>query len=326
MFALKKARSLVIAVVAIASTVACFAGEKSYNRMSDENSAFFGISDRRVEKFAQLPEGVFIEGPVFDQKGNLWFVEIGSGWISRITVNGKYEKFFDTEYQWGPNGMTFDRDGQLVICHRQRGLISLNPQTKVVTTLVTEYNGKKFNGPNDLVFDAKGNIYFTDPWGTGLQNLTGAVYYFNRATGNLTKLFDNLAFPNGINLSNDGKYLYIGECNRNRILKSAVNPDGTIGDSYVMSQFSGGQGPDGLSLDVKGNIYQASFDASGVYVLDPMGFTLGFIKVPVGTGTTYAIFGGKDNRTLYITESWTNTIYTVKVPFPGQPRYHETWK
>jgi sugar lactone lactonase YvrE len=57
-----------------------------------------------------------------------------------------------------------------------------------------------------------------------------------------------------------------------------------------------------------------------------MGFTLGFIKVPVGTGTTYAIFGGKDNRTLYITESWTNTIYKVKVPYPGQPRYHETWK
>lgn len=107
MYALKKTRSIIVAVVPIVSAMVCSAGEKTNIGISDEKSAFSGIGDRKVEVFAQIPEGVFIEGPVFHQEGNLWFAEIGSGWNSRITANGRY----------------------------------------------------------DLVFDAKGNIYFTDPWG-----------------------------------------------------------------------------------------------------------------------------------------------------------------
>ncbi|UCG99670.1 MAG: SMP-30/gluconolactonase/LRE family protein, partial [Deltaproteobacteria bacterium] len=101
----------------------------------------------KVQKVIQMPEGVFIEGPVFDKQGNLWFVEIGSGWISRITAKGKYEKFYDTGIQWGPNGMQMDRKGRLIICHRQLGLIALDPKTKRVKTIVKNYKGKKFNGP-----------------------------------------------------------------------------------------------------------------------------------------------------------------------------------
>jgi gluconolactonase len=279
-----------------------------------------------VEKVAQMPEGVFIEGPVFDKQGNLWFVEIGSGWISRITAKGKYEKFYDTGIQWGPNGMQMDREGRLIICHRQLGLIALDPKTKKVETIVKNYKGKKFNGPNDLVIDSKGVVYFTDPWGTGVHNPVGGVYRVELKTGKITQLFNNLAFPNGINLSLDEKILYRGECNKNRILKCFLNEDGTIGGSFVMTQFSGGWGPDGMSLDVNGNIYQACFDAAGVYVVSPMGKILEFISVPEGTGTTYAIFGGPENKTLYITESWKNIIYKVKVAYPGHPRYHETWK
>ncbi len=280
----------------------------------------------KVEKFVQMPEGVFIEGPVFDQEGNLWFVEIGSGWIARVTPTGKYEKFYDTGIQWGPNGMQMDRQGRLIICHRQLGLIALDPKTKKVQTIVDNYQGKKFNGPNDVVINSRGFAYFTDPWGTGVHNPTGGVYRAELATGKIIQLFNNLAFPNGINLSLDENTLYVAECNKNRLLKCQLNKDGTLGGSYVMTQFSGGWGPDGMSLDVKGNIYQACFDAAGVYVVSPMGKVLEFISVPEGTGTTYAIFGGPQNKTLYITESWKNIIYTVKVAYPGQPRYHETWK
>ena len=279
-----------------------------------------------IEKVAQMPEGVFIEGPVFDKAGNLWFVEIGSGWISRITARGKYEKFYDTGIKWGPNGMQMDRRGRLIICHRQLGLIALDPKTKKVKTIVKNYKGKKFNGPNDLVIDSKGIVYFTDPWGTGVHNPTGGVYRVELKTGKITQLFNNLAFPNGINLSLDEKILYVAECNKNRILKCFLNKDGTIGGSFVMTQFSGGWGPDGMSLDVEGNIYQACFDAAGVYVVSPMGKILEFISVPEGTGTTYAIFGGPENKTLYITESWKNIIYKIEVGYSGHPRYHETWK
>jgi len=279
-----------------------------------------------VEKVAQMPEGVFIEGPVFDKEGNLWFVEIGSGWISRITAQGNYEKFYNTGIQWGPNGMQMDRKGRLIICHRQLGIIALDPKTKKVTTIVKNYKGKKFNGPNDLVISSKGFVYFTDPWGTGVHNPTGGVYRVSLKTGKIIQLFNNLAFPNGINLSADEKILYIGECNKNRILKCDLTEDGLLAGSYVMTQFTGGNGPDGMSLDVEGNIYQAHFDSAGVYVVSPMGKVLDFISVPEGTGTTYAIFGGPENKTIYITESWKNIIYKVKVAYPGQLRYHETWK
>ena len=80
-----------------------------------------------------------------------------------------------------------------------------------------------------------------------------------------------------------------------------------------------------MSLDKDGIIYQAHFDSGGVYVVDPMGKVLDFIPVPEGTGTTYATFG-PDNETLYITESWKNIIYKVKLRTKGHPLYHETWK
>ena len=79
--------------------------------------------------FDGIPEGVFIEGPVFDKDGNLWFVEIGSRWIARVTADKKYEKIVDLGHEWGPNGMKFDRKGNLIIAHRQRGILELNPKT-----------------------------------------------------------------------------------------------------------------------------------------------------------------------------------------------------
>jgi gluconolactonase len=310
----KKTRSMLLAisVVAILMGLACIAGAQMY-----------GIG--KVEKVAHLPEGIFIEGSVFDREGNLWFVEIGSGWISRLTPEGKYQRFYNTGIQWGPNGMAMDREGRLIICHRQLGIIALDPNTRKVETIVNNYQGKKFNGPNDLVISSKGYIYFTDPWGTGVHNPTGGVYRVSLQGGDIIQLFNNLAFPNGIDLSPDEKVLYIGECNRNRLLHCDLAEDGTIAGSYVTTQFSGGNGPDGMSLDVEGNIYQASFDCGGVYVVSPMGKILGFIAVPEGTGTTQATFGGPEHKTLYILESWKNNIYKVNVAYPGRPRYHETW-
>ena len=296
-------------------------------------ASFVQVADAKIRKgkvgvFAKnIPKGAFIEGPVFDQKGNLWFVEIGSGHIGRIKPDGSYERFIDLGYEWGPNGMKLDKDGTLIICHRQRGIIRLDPRTKKVETIVADYHGQKFNGPNDLVLDSKGWAYFTDPWGTGLENPTGGVYRVNLTTGEIHQLFDNLAFPNGIQLSEDEKILYIGECNRNRIVKAPLSADGnSVNMANIWTRFSGAGGPDGMSWDVKGNLYMAEWDQGGVYVIDPKGKIIEFIGVPEGTGTTYCVFGGPDNKTLYIFESWGNTIYKVRVAYPGRPQYGETWK
>ena len=175
------------------------------------------IQQGKVEKVATI-EGVkgFIEGAAFNPSdGHLYFVAMDEGWIFRMDTNGKYEKFFyigTPDGFRGPNGMIWDENRRkFLVAHRQHGIVEFDPETKSYKTLVYEYKGKRFNGPNDLCMDSKGNIYFTDPWGTSVDNRKGAVYRIDAKTGELTQLFSNLAFPNGIAVSPDDQFIYVTE-------------------------------------------------------------------------------------------------------------------
>ena len=93
------------------------------------------------------------------------------------------------------------KDGKLYLTGRHRGILVYDPQTKEVKTLVYTYRNHLFKGPNDLDFDAEGNLFFTDPWGTGpgpnMSDRTGAIYQYSR-DGVLRKVMDGGLFPNGI--------------------------------------------------------------------------------------------------------------------------------
>ena len=141
-----------------------------------------------VEKFADVsntPQGQFLEGGAFDTQGNLWFVAIGSGWVSYLTPDAKLVPVFncnppaDLGQTCEPQGTRW-YDGKLYLTSRHRGILVYDPQTKQVSTLVYTYRNQLFKGPNDLDFDAEGNLFFTDPWGTGpgpsAADRTGAVY------------------------------------------------------------------------------------------------------------------------------------------------------
>src|ERR1700752_1193947 len=124
-----------------------------------------------VEKFADVsgtPQGQFLEGGAFDTQGNLWFVAIGSGWISYLTPDGELvpvvncnppAELGQTREQQGPRW----HDGKLYLPSRHRGILVYDPQTKQLTTLVYTYRNQLFKGPNDLDFDAEGNLFFTIP-------------------------------------------------------------------------------------------------------------------------------------------------------------------
>ena len=133
-----------------------------------------------VEVFAQR-EGPwqqgFLEGPVFDAAGNLWVVEIYGGHISKITPDGQYQRFLNLagDDGGGANGMKMDRQGRLIIAHRTKGIVALDPKTKQMEVLVDNYKGTKLHGPNDLFFDSKGNLWFTEPGTSGVRSPTGAV-------------------------------------------------------------------------------------------------------------------------------------------------------
>lgn len=287
-----------------------------------------GLLKGELQKVAVIPGNGMIDGPAYNpEDGMLYFVEMEAGWISRITTDGKkYEQFYNMNPMGGKIGaksMRWDaKTKRLLIAHRTYGILSLDPKTKECVTLIDTYKGD-FNGPDDVTEDLAGNIYFSDPWGTSVSNPKGGVY---RITGSglsrgIVKIMDNLAFPDGIIISPDEQWLYVGELGTNRILRSFLT-DGGRGTLFphVLTSFNTAGGPDGMVMDVKGNLYVAHWGSGKVFVIEPVkGQIVQEITIPDKDGifTTNVGFGGPDNSTLFITESGRRTIWKIDTVNPG---------
>src|ERR1700693_5918781 len=297
-----------------------------------------------VEKFADVsntPQGKFLEGGSFDDKGNLWFVAIGTGWISYLQPDGKLVPVVNCNppdeigQTCEPQGTRF-KDGKLYLTTRHRGILTYDPQKKELKTLVYTWRNQLFKGPNDLDFDAEGNLYFTDPWATGpgpnASDRTGAVYQYSAKDGVLRKIMDDLQFPNGIALSPDNNTLAIGDCTAGRMLYAAFAAGPTMGvpggytDPMRLTfagvkagtYFPGNGCPDGLHYDVKGNLWSQSARLGGILEIDPRGIILGFVPIPNGDlATTNFAFGGPDNQYIYFEGAISGTFWRFKAPYPG---------
>jgi gluconolactonase len=171
------------------------------------------------------------------------------------------------------------------------------------------------NGANDLVFDAAGVLYFSDPWGSSGENPIGGFYrYF--PDGPLEQIDRDLAFPNGVALAPDGSAAYLAETYRNRILRYPIADDGTIGERADFALLPGRSGPDGMAFDAAGNLYVAHYGGGRVAILGPNGKLINEIPVP-GANVTNVAFGGDDLRTLVITDVETASLYSTRVGTPG---------
>jgi gluconolactonase len=258
------------------------------------------MSNRSVHLFA---EGFkFPEGPTFDRDGNLFVVNVESGDISKISPEGKVKTFVNT-------------GGALFVADREKGIIAISPQG-ASRVIMDRYQGKRLNGPNDLLFDSWGNLYFTDPHGSSAENPIGCIYRVS-SDGKITCLAEGLAFPNGLALSPDEKYLFVADTRKNRILRYILDPPVR---SYLFSQMNGGWGPDGMAFDLAGNLYLAQYGGGVVMVLDPRGEFVERIAVG-GLFPTNVAFGGPDRRTLYVTEVETGSVYSFITDCPGLPLY-----
>ena len=239
-----------------------------------------GRAGREIRRHHDTPQGQFLEGGSFDTQGNLWFVGIGSGWISYLQPDGKLVPVVNCNppaeigQTCEPQGTRF-KDGKLYLTTRHRGILAYDPQTKELKTLVYTWRNQLFKGPNDLDFDAEGNLYFTDPWATGpgpnASDRTGAVYQYSK-DGMLRKIMDDLQFPNGIAVSPDNNTLAIGDCTAGRMLYAAfaAGPSMGVPGGFTDPQrltftgvkagtyFPGNGCPDGIHYDVKGNLWAAS--------------------------------------------------------------------
>ena len=147
----------------------------------------------------------FLEGPVFDAQGNLYVTDIPFGRVFRIDPRGEW----DLVAQWDgePNGMKFLNADQLLITDYRNGLVVLDIASGQVRPYLERRNSERFKGVNDLVFDSRGNLYFTDQGQTGLHDPTGRLYRL-RPSGQLALLLANVPSPNGVALSPE--YIFAG--------------------------------------------------------------------------------------------------------------------
>lgn len=258
----------------------------------------------------------FTEGPASDGKGNVYFTDIPANRIYKIDAANKLSVAVEPSNH--ANGLMFDAAGRLFACEMDGALVRRDLASQARKVLTGEYGGARYNAPNDLVVDRQGGVYFTDPRfraPTPLPQGTEAFYY-RAPEGNVVRLGDELKAPNGILLSPDEQTLYVIPSLQKEMMAYPVKGPGQIGKGRVfctLKQPSGADntGGDGLAIDTQGNLYITS--RLGIQVYDPEGAFLGIVEFPEQPSN--ATFGGKENRTLFVTAR--TSVYAVEMEAQG---------
>jgi gluconolactonase len=256
----------------------------------------------------------FLEGPVCDARGNLFVTDIPYGRIFRIDAAGSWDLV--AEFDGEPNGMKLLSDGELLITDYKNGLVALEIASGKVRPFLERRNSERFKGVNDLVFDSRGNLYFTDQGQTGMHDPTGRVYRL-APDGKLDALITNAPSPNGIVLSPDEKVLFVAMTRGNSVWRVPLLADGSVSKVGQFFTSFGPSGPDGLAMDVAGRLIVANPGLGWAWVLDRRAEPVELLRGPAGSSITNVAFGGAGRRTLYLTDSSNGTIRCATMPDPG---------
>lgn len=259
----------------------------------------------------------FLEGPSFDREGNLLVVDIPFGRIFRIDRERHWSLV--AEYDGWPTGLKLHRDGRIHVADYRRGIVRIG-RDGTVETLAEGFRSERFKGPNDLVFGARGELYFTDQGQTGLQDPSGRVFRLD-ADGQLSLLLGGIPSPNGIALNLTGDQLYIAVTRANAVWRAPLLPDGTTSKVGVWLQLSGAaSGPDGLALDQEGGLVVAHLGMS-ILRFDRFGRLTHFLEPGYGLFATNIAFDADDPHWLYVVDSGNARILRARLPVPGHLLY-----
>ena len=297
-------------------------------------------------EFRTLAEGLqFPEGPVALADGSVLLVEIAAGTLTRIAPDGTRSVAASTG--GGPNGAAVGPDGKGYVAnnggfewHREGGHIRPLTQardyaggriervdlaTGAVECLYRACGEVPLKGPNDLVIDAHGGIYFTDLGKRRPREMDiGAVYYAKADGSAITEVAYPMVTPNGIGLSPDGTTLYVAETEAARLWAFDIVEPGVVKKDpwpsphggRIVAGMGGYQRFDSLAVQADGRIAVATLINGGITVISPDGTHIEHTPMP-DPMTTNICFGGPDMKTAFITLSWTGRLVAVEWPTAG---------
>lgn len=256
----------------------------------------------------------FIEGPCFDDAGNLLITDIPFGRIFRITPAGEWHLV--VEYDGQPNGMRRHPDGRFLVADYRNGLMQFDPVGGTIRTILSGRNSESFKGINDLAIARNGDVYFTDQGQTGLQDPSGRVYRLT-TSGRLDCLLTNGPSPNGLVLDASERVLFVAMTRDNAVWRVPLVEEGGVAKVGRFCAMFGVSGPDGMAMDDKGHLLVAHASLGHVFMFAPNGELVARMRSCAGHTCTNVAFGGPERRTLYITESATCSILVADMPNPG---------
>lgn len=261
----------------------------------------------------------FTEGPIW-RGDHLLFSDIPASRIVRWREAPEGPEVVTFRAPSGnSNGLTLDHSGRLIACEHSTRRVTRTEADDSLTVIAERYQGRRLNSPNDVVVADDGSIYFTDP-PYGLPNQSeGRELPFNgvfRVTeAGLTLLVDDFERPNGLAFSPDRKTLYVDDTARHHIRAFRVDSSGGLSGGEVFAELRSSEpgGPDGMKVDVEGNVY--STGSGGIWVFAPTGRKLGRIVLPELPANV--AWGGPDWRTLFATAR--TGVYRLRVEVAGLP-------
>jgi len=254
----------------------------------------------------------FTEGPATDLKGNIYFTDQPNNRIWKYSTKGKLQLYMKSAGR--SNGLYLDKRGRLFACADADNELWRIDGKKRKKVILTGFEGKAFNGPNDLWIASDGRTYFTDPyyqrpyWTRKKGELSHQSLYYLAPGSKEARVIDSqFVRPNGIIGTADGKWLYVADIGAGRTYRYGINADGSLSARTLFTEM----GSDGMTVDALGNVY---LTGKGVTIFNNEGQSIGHIDVPE-KWTANVTFGGRKKDALFITAS--EGLYRMKMKVRG---------